>query len=48
MGNRQRQEQGRNTGSLHCAADDETVLCSGRDDVLYWRRSGIAKKLGRS
>ena len=23
-------------GSLHCAADDETVRCFGRDDVCGW------------
>jgi len=34
---KQRQEQRRNTGSLHCAADDTTIRCFGREDkVLGW------------
>ena len=31
-----RQQQRRNAGSLHCATDDETVRCFGRDDAVFW------------
>jgi hypothetical protein len=27
-------------GSLHCAADDETVRCFGREDDFFWGEGG--------